>query len=57
MKKRVHRNDRKNLPWDFKKGPGQLFFPLLVEMLTIWRGSFAIEKLYQSLPGLSVQPD
>ena len=28
-KKRVHGNDKKNLPWDFKKCPGLLNFPLL----------------------------
>ena len=29
MKKKVHRNDRKKLPWDFEKCPGSLYFPLL----------------------------
>ena len=28
-KKRVHRNDKNNLPWDFKKCPRSLYFPLL----------------------------
>ena len=39
-KKRVHENDKKNLPWlnlnDFKKCPGLLHFPLLVESI-MWR--------------------
>ena len=32
MKKRVHRNDKKNLPSDFKKCPGSLYFPLLLSV-------------------------
>ena len=28
-KKRVHGNDKKNLPWDFKRCPGSLHFTLL----------------------------
>ena len=30
MKRRVHRNDKKNIPWDFEKCPGSLCFPLLI---------------------------
>ena len=32
MKKRVHGNERKNLPWDFRKCPGSLYFPLLFSL-------------------------
>ena len=29
MSRRVHRNDKKNLSWAFKKCPGSLYFTLL----------------------------
>ena len=37
MKKRVHTNDQKNLPWDFKKCTGSLYFPLLLIHFRIYK--------------------
>ena len=41
-KKRIHRNDQKNLPWDFKKCTGSLHFTLLEVFLK----TDALERKY-----------
>ena len=37
-KKRVHGNDKKNLPWDSKKCPGSLHFTLLIKSKFTYNG-------------------
>ena len=39
-KKRVHRNDKKIFPWDFKKCPGSLHLPLLKYIISNFKTLF-----------------